>query len=306
MRSSKIHTIHTASVGSKASQILAEDQHASIWGNTSSGIFIKTTSNWLVFLSFEPYRGPLTLTLHEVDSTLRRVSPGAAAVIASNSVLLPESEACISFRGNEVWEPAPPSITFLDAYVRYQKLAVCAGEVLSQKSGLGLSPLLSILFEIPNDHAVPSQFGAIKWPDVLQLRDYIYHKEAAPLARLLSGFLGSGSGLTPSADDLIMGILLSLNRWQNPLWPADDLRVLNRQIVEAAYQKTTLISANLIECAALGLADERLIDALDFMMTGEACDRQVISRLLEWGNSSGVDVFAGMAVTLAGTTANME
>jgi hypothetical protein len=103
-----------------------------------------------------------------------------------------------------------------------------------------------------------------------------------------------------------MGILLSLNRWQNPLWPADDLRVLNRQIVEAAYQKTTLISANLIECAALGLADERLIDALDFMMTGEACDRQVISRLLEWGNSSGVDVFAGMAVTLAGTTANME
>jgi len=89
-----------------------------------------------------------------------------------------------------------------------------------------------------------------------------------------------------------------LNRWRIPPWKTSDLRTLNFQIVAAAYEKTTTLSANLIECASQGLANERLINALDWLVTGVALEPDIVPHLLEWGHSSGVDTFAGMAIAL--------
>jgi len=58
--------------------------------------------------------------------------------------------------------------------------------------------------------------------------------------------------------------------------------------------QTTYLSSNLIECAILGQADQRLINASDGMMTAEKCDLAWLDGLLTWGSSSGLDAFAGM------------
>jgi hypothetical protein len=110
--------------------------------------------------------------------------------------------------------------------------------------------------------------------------------------------LGAGPGLTPSGDDFTIGYLLALNRWGHLLSSPDNLSVINQQIVSAAYQKTTTLSANLIECAALGLADQRLINALDWLVAGTGHDIGVIDDLLSWGSSSGGDVLVGFAAAL--------
>jgi hypothetical protein len=59
------------------------------------------------------------------------------------------------------------------------------------------------------------------------------------------------------------------------------------------------LSANLIECAALGLADQRLISALDCLIAGDQPGLEAIDQLLTWGSSSGADVFAGFAAALS-------
>ena len=105
-----------------------------------------------------------------------------------------------------------------------------------------------------------------------------------------------GSGLTPSGDDFVMGLLLSLNRWESVLQPGDNLSVLNTNVVESAYRCTTTLSANLIECGALGLADERLIQAVDLLATGKKEQAEILLGLLSWGNTSGIDAFVGMIV----------
>jgi hypothetical protein len=94
---------------------------------------------------------------------------------------------------------------------------------------------------------------------------------------------------------------LALNRWHNLFWSADKLRDLNQQVVETAYKKTTTLSANLIECAALGLADERLVNTLDWLITGSPRNTDILADLLGWGNSSGVDAFVGMTATIIGS-----
>jgi len=82
------------------------------------------------------------------------------------------------------------------------------------------------------------------------------------------------------------------------LWLEESLLELNNRIVEAAYAKTTLLSANLIECASLGSADERLISTLDYLVCDEDYETEIPRELLDWGKSSGLAALLGMATAL--------
>jgi hypothetical protein len=116
---------------------------------------------------------------------------------------------------------------------------------------------------------------------------------------MVSGFrrvMGLGSGLTPSGDDLIAGFLLAASRYKEVVFPNLNRPSFYASILEIAYQKTSLLSANLIECASQGQADERLVHALDGIMAGSIDPATSAQYLLGWGNSSGGDAFLGMAL----------
>jgi hypothetical protein len=92
-----------------------------------------------------------------------------------------------------------------------------------------------------------------------------------------------------------IGLLLMLNRWcTHRAWTA-----MNRAVIEAAYQRTTTISANLIECAASGQGDERLITVVDSIATGSAPIDDCVEYILSWGGSSGIDALVGMAIAVS-------
>ena len=123
-------------------------------------------------------------------------------------------------------------------------------------------------------------------------------REETPSAILqdLESFLGVGSGLTPGGDDLVMGFLLRLKRWGHILAPSLNTETIAQGLLPLAYRKTTTLSSNLIECATLGQANERLISALDGLMTGKPDAITCASFLAEWGNTSGLEALVGMAL----------
>jgi hypothetical protein len=93
--------------------------------------------------------------------------------------------------------------------------------------------------------------------------------------------------------------LLTLHRWGKNLLPGIELQEFNRSVVQTARQKTTALSANLIECAANGDANERLIQAFDGIMTGVPGPEKCARLLLSWGNSSGGDALTGMVLAIS-------
>ena len=99
----------------------------------------------------------------------------------------------------------------------------------------------------------------------------------------------------------MIGYLLVVNRWGHLLPVPRKLTAFNQQVVTTAYQRTTALSSNLIECASRGMADQRLIDALDYMVSDSGQDLQVIDALLTWGSSSGLEVFLGFVAALSET-----
>jgi hypothetical protein len=298
MKISNQRVIKAGSVGILASKILSKDQDARVFGKTSKGIFIKICDMWLVFLSFDHFRGPLTITLDEIEPSLQLVSDEAPLKINSQTIFLPNLAMTIIIDGSEVWQAPLPSSLPLSRSERQEKLVLFAEEILSVKNGVGLSYLIPPLLGLPKSQLRRKTLDGINKAYIHQLQREIRNGEAVRLSELLSSILGSGPGLTPSADDFCAGVLLTLNRWQKPRWNASNLKELNRRVVNIAYKITTMLSANLIECATLGLANERLVNALDWMITGVASKPKTVSHLLEWGNSSGIDAFTGMAVAL--------
>jgi hypothetical protein len=117
------------------------------------------------------------------------------------------------------------------------------------------------------------------------------------LLQNLLPLLGKGTGLTPAGDDVILGCLLALSRWGQVFSTSLDIRELGKSLIEQAYHRTTLLSANLIECAAGGQADERLVQALDGIITGQLSAEYCADLLLGWGHSSGLAALSGMGVT---------
>ena len=116
----------------------------------------------------------------------------------------------------------------------------------------------------------------------------------APSAGSLLELIGLGPGLTPLGDDVILGILLSLNRWKRVIAPDQDQVEFNQLLLAIAKEKTSTLSYSLFSCAVEGSGDARLLVVLDSFFSGAEPTPNQMRDFLNWGSSSGVGVLAGV------------
>jgi len=262
-------------IGSLASQALSQDQDAVVWGSTSRGIFLHLASGWIVFLSFERFRGPLTLNGDPNPSLFQAIGPGLSARIRSKTLHFDTLGIEIATQNARIWSAPPRSSTSLDSpaarFERIENIHRNVSKVLADCPSVGLLP-----------ETLPASL------------------DSASIIRQIEKSLGLGEGLTPAGDDLALGFLLALNRWGDLLCPNLDVPDINQRICQAAPHKTNTLSAKLIECASLGQADERLIFTLDGILSGSPNPDTCVSHLSSWGHTSGACAFAGMALAITG------
>lgn len=290
----RLNTFPVWEIGGAARDLLLQEQDASVIGVTGGGIFLLLSSGWVIFLSYESFRGPLTLNIGESARGKLQLEVNATAKIISEGILFPEAGLMFLVGSARAWHTHPP---------------VLVGSVMSQ----WLTILKEITFDLLS-RGKTSEIGAVL-PTVLgcgdataggskylaqmaRVKQALQQRDVSALGQALQVFCGVGRGLTPSGDDLITGFILALNRWGDTLAPELDLEKLNSDVIQIAYQGTTTLAANLIECASRGQADERLLLALDGILTGEPPPDACASYLARWGNSSGLDALVGMALAL--------
>ena len=283
-------------IGSKACDLIHLKSKGVIFGAISRGIFIKTDSRWLIFISYEPFPGPLTINVPAAREAGIVLEPGEQVDITSGSLTLKEDELVITTQHLSAWQPVPTRLADYPITGLQHRLVAAAELVTSSGKSNGLSVLLPYWIPIPGQARKGPEQMAHWYEIILNLvRNTNVIQSPASFIELL----GAGPGLTPSGDDFTIGFLLTLNRLQHVLPASIDLDKFNQQVVSAAYQKTTTLSANLIECAAQGLADQRLVNALDWLVAGKQDNIQAIEDLLSWGNSSGGDAFVGFVAALS-------
>lgn len=288
---------HAKSIGHFAYQGLRDSDSARVIGITSKGVFLLTPCKTVIFLSFDIYRSPLTITLDKTINELPNVCEGMNLELRSGKVNFKEAKIDISYTAASIWHPPLPQKSNPPLSLCLDRLINIARGVISENRELGLRDLLEPLLNLPNSKLLsPDRNGLLSQLQLLQLS--LKRNDVDGTVEILNSLLGMGRGLTPSGDDLIIGLLLLLNRWGHASFPAYDIKKLNQKILAAAGQRTTAISENLISCATQGNADERLLYVLDGLFTGECSVQACVSSILDLGNSSGIDALVGMATVL--------
>jgi len=108
--------------------------------------------------------------------------------------------------------------------------------------------------------------------------------------------VGLGLGLTPSADDMLSGLMASLllttlNLNGNP----DLARKINNEIASCAPGRTSLLSEEYLMQAASGNANESLMVLIEKILTGKPEEVESATRhVLTIGETSGTDMVLGI------------
>ena len=283
--------VRATSIGAFAFQALARDRAAGVIGVTSRGVFVRIGDKRVIFVSFEDRRGPLTMTLDRPGDGWRALVRGAAAQVTSGRLIFPSIGIALSAAADVMWQPSPVSTPPRSIGDQLSTLRAIVHEVAPRKRGEGFGALLLPLLDLPAE-AAPHDLASA-FANISKLQQALRTRDTTRAVEPINELLGLGQGLTPSGDDCVLGVLRALNRL-----PQGDLQEFNQRVIEAAYDKTTLLSANLIECAANEQGDERLMNVVDGIIIGKPSIDACVECVLDWGNSSGVDALMGMALAV--------
>jgi hypothetical protein len=287
-------TLHC--LGSIANNLISHNQDAVVYGTTSRGIFLRLAVDWILFITDEVYPGPLSLNLACRLERSSLPNPGTIARISQHVVSFEQPKWIIDTRQTEVWSAPARQGEWLPVAERTRILSSILDLCLTSKKNYPLLPLLCV------DQDLLQPFQGLQ-PHYKSLQRFFqqptFNQTQERLADLLGPFIGAGQGLTPAGDDMILGVLLALSRWGDRIgyWPSSSQ--FHRVFLPTVYSKTTLLSANLIECALNGQADERLLSALDGLVIGTLDAASIFELLSQWGSSSGMDALVGMALVLS-------
>ena len=297
MKADRTQPYQAVTVGYLAYQAVSEERSARVVGSTSRGIFLLTPKKRILFITGETYRSPLTINVFELSGKFDAVIPGMPAEISPIQVEIPEASFSLSVADHIPWYPPDPvEISRQPTSVRHF-LEEMVQEITNAQDSQGFSFLLApLLYHQEPEFLDPKE--AMVMASVKRLKKTLIKQDPGETVEVFKSLMGLGRGLTPSGDDLIMGLLATVNRWPQACRWVSGMASINQLAIQTAYLTTTAISANLIECATCGHTDERLLIALDGIVTGSIPPFTCVENLFAFGASSGIDALAGIIVAL--------
>jgi len=280
--------------GQLAFEVTQSSGSGEVIGNTSRGVFLRLSKNRIAFLSSELFGNPLNINILPFPVSFQEIQINEKIQFGREKIIFPRLNLGISISPEIIYKPTPRP-------------------PLDKEPEKHKKKILAIFNEFNHDHDpegfISSLPGLLNFGESISKPNNQLHKlqivteqyktgKVSELQKSLSQFIGSGRGLTPAGDDLICGFLLALNRWRLGTFQIDNLAELNTNVSREAYQRTTTLSANMIELASKGEGDERLLQALDSIFTGDPPPRESAKLLLSYGSSSGLVAFTGMVIAL--------
>lgn len=288
--------LQVTQIGGLAQGALVPGSSGKVTGITSKGIFLDAERR-ILFLTTADYKSPYNLQLPELASMVERLQVGDAWKVLDRSILFMDEELRVDINNAMVWCPEPLTVIETDSQYQYKHMQEVVNQIYHQDPAKGWAFL------------VPSRpQNSLEAAIIRMTSEFTSSYNKADLDGCLAAsrpILGLGGGLTPSGDDWLAGfILLHARRNQATGTPSDFQVAYNKALIPLAFERTTSISANRIEAACNGWAEELFIKVADRLFTQSVNISEAdLQTIVNFGHSSGVDtcmgIWAGLK-TLAG------
>lgn len=155
----------------------------------------------------------------------------------------------------------------------------------------GLAPLASCLLEGDASRKNWNPWCDLACPRLESLCRGIREGDAAAIGGAVEALLGLGPGLTPSADDVLCGLMYGLQR--SPAADRIGVKTLKNAVCHYADRCTHPVSAAYLKAVAQGDCFSRMDKVWQFL-TGQGPD--CLAKLLEVGSSSGSEMLLGLSL----------
>ena len=217
----------------------------------------------------------------------------------SNDLLRIGDKLVVSLADAKVWNPVFPRN--IRSRERVQENLGFVVELVERNGNLtGLGELIPFLEEILDGRDcklnLSNMYARAAAPRIVGLIQGIQKGDLTNVRKNAEDLFGLGPGLTPSADDMLAGVMLGLlaltesNRRR-----IDYILDINRIIVAGAAKKTNWYSCDLLTHASRGLGSQPLMRLLQVVLTGERIEiSKAVRKVLSVGATSGTDTVLGI------------
>lgn len=305
-------------LGCRAREYLSSGGQGAFIGVFSSSFYCRIEGRGILLFHDDRYGTiPFGVGCHEIESLMAAIEPkpGQSFIcrdfglsIAATGILLvlnplPSLPAAFGAAALVVGQGAEARLALLPPLAIRDNLAAAELSLLRRKDGIlpGIAALLgSIEGGIP---ARPVRQVADLWasPSLSRLLRGLRDGEGAEVGEALNRLIGLGTGLTPTMDDLLVGMTYTIAFFGRRCGGIDPrARVLPAIISAGAYRKTTEISGAYLESAASGEVFS-LLEAVEFSLFTEGGRQGLesnIAALLKVGSDSGGNMLIGVLLAI--------
>lgn len=211
-------------------------------------------------------------------SIFRKLEYGTLLIKKKSNIIIPGSNIFIKLQGNNYDSKFPINCTLASVSERKRRMElICGSELFSNAPPLP-SPLKDCF---------------------LQLVEMLINQDLDDCEELLCSLIGRGNGLTPSADDVLIGMLAVFSFMIKTRTISTVgykfLIDFSSVVVRLAETRTTDVSIKYLHCAKQGRFSIPLLACTRSLLDiNSNTDMSVFRRLVATGSTSGFDTLAGV------------
>lgn len=287
------------SIGSAVGPRLLSGRSTTVHSVYKGAVNIVTHDGIVSLVPPKAGRSPNSIVLHEADIlSLRGLVPGDPVDFEGQTLTLGKGFR-VTFRRAETYsEPPVPRERAVPSESVTQNLVAARGSLVVSGRFEGLGPLIF-------DYGVGSSPESCILNEVSRRASRSFKSLLAGLRsgdrRLtedsLEGLLGLGPGLTPSGDDLVLGLLAALKVGEAFRARPAGSDMLSQCVAKLAPQRTNLLSSDILTMGSEGGFNEKVRRALDSIHSRGPCEvSRDVEDLVSLGATSGTDIAAGVII----------
>jgi uncharacterized protein DUF2877 len=298
------------SIGGQAFDRIAHSDRLGLIHSTFTGaINVRTSGGLVSVVPRETGRGPLNINVdfRAFGATLPK--PGGRVKLGADGLSF-EGGQVISFRNANHYDPDgmfASTVLSPGQIARNVKESKTVALFAGHMDGLG--PLLEVLgSEDSKGSRAINPFAAAASSTIRILIAAIQERDNARVAEAASKLAGLGIGLTPSADDLLSGMMVCLALGARNGIRGVEPDEVAATIIDAAKGRTSELSFEFLREAAFGRTNEKIAKLVESIYTEGASEvRRSTVGVISMGETSGTDsivgVLIGVDLALKGRTA---
>ena len=296
--------LEATSVGPTAARSLNQDRIGQVHSVFTRVVNVLTSGNRLIsVVGGDVGNGPINIVTNlpqSMSMTSIGIRKNHEVLNVDGSIVLGNNVLIISTKNAKEWKPQRIFRGKVLAIKKMRDNLMTMREVTCAHGRFGgLAQLIEYVEEGRLDKIAGQElnpFARRALPHLSMLMKTIRAGDYQGTKRNAQELVGFGPGLTPSADDVLSGLMASLTLISENLNIfGDSVSEVNKSIISCIQDRTTLISQEFLMHAAVGEANEPIVALIEKILTARPNEvEETTKHVLALGEASGTDVVLGI------------